>query len=146
MSSVTKLSSVAYKKGNWMRYCLWGIASICIVILFATFFSMMTSEISAAVPEGYKFSVTDNYTSDANIRTTYYVYDNKIFVEDESFEPDSVNRATFIYDDISTQDLVLDETDTTEICELGVCHTCPRILVVIKKLIANKPAREYIGL
>lgn len=129
-----------------MRYTLWGVAALCISVLFFTFFSMMTNEISAAVPEGYKFSVTDNYNEGSNIRTTYYIYENRIFVEDESFESNSVSRATLVYDSINTHDLALDENDTTELCELGVCHSVPKILITIKKLIANKPSREYIGL
>ena len=146
MSGAAKLSSVAYKKGNWMRYTLWGVAALCISVLFFTFFSTITNEISAAVPEGYKFSVTDHYNEGSNIRTTYYIYENKIFVEDESFESDSVNRATLIYDGVNTHDLILDENDTAELCELGVCHSAPKVLITIKKLIANKPGREYIGL
>lgn len=147
MSGASNLSSVAYKKGNWMRYTLWGVAAICIVVLFSTFFTMMNGEISAAVPEGYKFSVIDDYTTGSNIRTTYYVYDNnKIFVEDESFNTDSVDRATLIYDDVNTKDLALDENDTAELCELGACHQVPKVLVVIKRLISNKIGREYLGL
>ena len=56
-----ELSAVAYKKGNWMRYTLWGLAAVCIFILFSTFLNLMNGEISAAVPDDYNFSVTDNY-------------------------------------------------------------------------------------
>lgn len=146
MSGATTLTSVAYKKGNWMRYTLWGLGAICITILFSTFFNMMNGEISAAVPEGYKFAVTDNYTEGSNVRTTYYVYNNKILVEDESFEPGTVNRTVMIYDDINTTSLNLDAEDTTDICELGSCHQAPKVLSVIKQLISRRPGREYIGL
>lgn len=141
-----ELSSVAYKKGNWMRYTLWGTAAICIALLLSTFFGMMNGEISAAVPEGYKFSVTDNYSEGSNLRTTYYVYDNCIMVEDESFSSDSVNRTVMIYDGINTATLSSDVEDTTEICELGSCHPSPKILLTIKKLISRRPGREYIGI
>ena len=80
MSGVAELTSVAYKKGNWMRYTLWATAALCIAILFSTFFNMMNGEISAAVPAGYRFSVVDNYTEGSNLRTTYYIYDNHIIV------------------------------------------------------------------
>lgn len=146
MSGGATLTSVAYKKGNWMRYTLWGTAAICITVLFSTFFNMMNGEISAAVPEGYKFAVTDNYTEGSNVRTTYYIYNNKILVEDESFEPGTVNRTVMIYDDINTTSLNLDTEDTADICELGSCHQAPKVLSVVKQLIARRPGREYIGL
>lgn len=146
MSGAATLTSVAYKKGNWMRYTLWGTAAICITVLFSTFFNMMNGEISAAVPEGYKFAVTDNYTEGSNVRTTYYIYNNKILVEDESFEPGAVNRTVMIYDDINTASLNLDAEDIADICELGSCHQAPKVLSVVKQLIARRPGREYIGL
>lgn len=146
MSGSAVLSSVAYKKGNWMRYTLWGLGAICIAILFSTFFNMMNGKISAAVPEGYKFAVTDNYTEGSNIRTTYYVYDNKILVEDESFTNDSVDRCVMVYDGISTTDLSLKDDETIEICELGSCHSSPSVLATVRQLISRHPGREYIGL
>ena len=146
MSGSAELTSIAYKKGNWMRYTLWGTAAVCIAILLSTFLSMMNSEISAVIPVGYKFSVTDNYIEGSNVRTTYYVYDDSIFVEDESFEKNTVNRTVLVYDGISTTSLNLNPEDTTDICELGSCHQVPKILPVIKQLIARRPGREYIGL
>jgi len=146
LSGSAELTSIAYKKGNWMRYTLWGTAAVCIAILLSTFLSMMNSEISAVIPVGYKFSVTDNYIEGSNVRTTYYVYDDSIFVEDESFEKNTVNRTVLVYDGISTASLNLNPEDTTDICELGSCHQVPKILPVIKQLIARRPGREYIGL
>ena len=106
----------------------------------------MNGEISAAVPSGYKFSVTNNYGDNNKIRTTYYVYENSIFAEDESFDKNSVSRIVLVYDDINTDPLVLDYNDTIEICELGSCHQSPKVLLVIKKLISHKTGREYIGI
>ena len=146
MNSITGISSVAYKKGNWLRYTLWGTASICIGLLLFTFFQTVNGTISASVPEGYKFSVTDNYAEGSKIRTTYYVYEDRIFVEDESFDKDTVNRTVFVYDNINTDLLSLDANDTTEICELGSCHSAPKVLSVVKKLVSQKVGREYIGL
>ena len=147
MSDIEKLSNVAYKKGNWLRYSFWGIAAACIVILFCFFFNtMMSGEISAAVPEGYRFAVTDNYAEGSSIRTTYYVYKDHIITEDESFNDGEVNRSLLIYDNISTATLNYDENDTTEICELGACYQRPKVLAVIKRLISRRVGREYIGL
>ena len=140
------LTSVAYKKGNWMRYSLWALAAVCIGILIFTFVNTMNSEVSATIPQDYRFSVTDNYTENSKIRTTYYVYDDKIMVEDESFEDNAVNRVVMIYDSVSTKSLQYDEDDVTEICELGACYTRPKVLVVIKKLISRKIGREYLGI
>ncbi len=147
MSDIEKLSNVAYKKGNWLRYSFWGIAAVCLIILFSFFFNTMISgDISAAVPEGYRFSVTDNYAEKSSIRSTYYVYKDHIIVEDESFNNDEVNRTLLIYDNISTSTLEYNENDTTEICELGACYQRPKVLAVIKRLISRRVGREYIGL
>lgn len=147
MSNLDNLSNVAYKKGNWLRYSFWGIATACVAILFYFFFNtMMNGDISAAVPEGYRFAVTDNYAEGSSIRTTYYVYQDHIIVEDESHNNGEVNRSLLIYDNISTSTLKFDEDDTTEICELGACYQRPKVLAVIKRLISRRVGREYIGL
>ncbi len=144
MTDIANLSNVAYKKGNWMRYTLWGLAAICIAILIYTFVNTVNGDVSAAVPEGYRFSVTDNYVEGSKVRTRYYVYDDKIFVEDESFDDDTVNRVIMIYDGINTTSLQYD-TDTIELCELGACREKPKILATIKSLISRRIGREYIG-
>ena len=145
MTDIAKLSNVAYKKGNWMRYSLWGLAALCIGILIYSFVTMMNGDVSASVPEGYKFSVTDNYVEGSNVRTRYYVYDDKILVEDESIVGDNLNRTVLIYDNVNATSLEYDE-DTIELCELGACREKPKILATIKSLISRKIGREYIGL
>lgn len=145
MTDIASLSNVAYKKGNWMRYVLWALAAICIGALIYTFISTMNGEVSASVPEGYRFAVTDNYNGDGKLRTTYYVYDDHILVEDESFEDSNVNRTMMIYDSINTTTLKYDN-EAIELCELGSCKEKPRILATIKSLISRKIGREYIGL
>lgn len=146
MTELASISSVAYKKGNWMRYTLWGLAALCILTLAVTFVRTLDGEISAAVPDGYKFALTDNYADGSNVRTTYYVYDGKILVEDESFESDKVNRAVMVYDGINTDGLNLDPEDRADICELGTCKSQPKVLTTIKKLVSRSTGREYIGL
>ena len=145
MTDIANLSNVAYKKGNWMRYTLWGLAAVCIGMLIYTFINTMNGDVSATVPEGYRFSVTDNYIEGSHVRTRYYVYDNQILVEDESFDDDIVNRVILIYDNINTANLKYDDS-TIELCELGACLEKPRILAVIKNLISRKIGREYIGI
>ena len=145
MTNIANLSNVAYKKGNWMRYTLWGLGALCVGILLYTFVSIMNGEVSAAVPEGYRFSVTDNYVEGSNVRTRYYVYNDKIVVEDESTDKTTVNRTVMIYDDVNTAGLQYDD-ETIELCELGACREKPKILATIKRLISRKIGREYIGL
>lgn len=140
------ISAVAYKKGNWMRYSLWALATICIGVLIYTFITTMNGEVSTTVPKDYRFAVTNNYSEGSKIRTTYYVYDDKILVEDESFEKSEVDRSVMIYDGINTTLLKYDPSDITEICELGSCHSSPKVIAVIKKLLSRKSGREYIGL
>ena len=145
MTDIAKLSNVAYKKGNWMRYSLWALAAVCIGVLIYSFMTMMSGDVSASVPEGYRFSVTDNYIEGSNIRTRYYIDDDKILVEDESIVGDNLNRSVLIYDGFNTSSLQYDE-ETIELCELGACSEKPRILATIKSLISRKIGREYIGL
>ena len=145
MTDIAKLSNVAYKKGNWMRYSLWALAAICIGVLLYSFVTMMSGDVSASVPEGYRFTVTDNYIEGSNIRTRYYVYDDRILVEDESHTNEGINRSVLIYDGINTTSLKYDD-ETMEFCELGACSEKPRILATIKSLISRKIGREYIGL
>lgn len=145
MTDIAKLSNVAYKKGNWMRYSLWALAAICIGVLLYSFVTMMSGDVSASVPEGYRFTITDNYIEGSNIRTRYYVYDDKILAEDESRTNEGINRSVLIYDGINTTSLKYDD-ETMEFCELGACSEKPRILATIKSLISRKIGREYIGL
>lgn len=145
MTDIANLTNVAYKKGNWMRYSLWIIAAICIGVLIYTFINTVNGEVSANVPEGYRFVVTDNYIEGSSLRTRYYVYDNKILVEDESTNDNIVSRTVMIYDGINTAPLNYDE-ETVELCELGACKEKPKILATIKTLISRKIGREYIGL
>ncbi len=142
--SGTELTAVAYKKGNWMRYTLWGFAAICIAVLIINLLGIMHSDGVAAVPEGYKFSITDRYNNSDKVKTTYYVYDGKIIAEDESFDDNGVNRVLMVYDGVSTSNLEYDGDDTAELCELGACKEQPKVLAVIKKLISRKIGREYV--
>ena len=147
MTDIANLSNVAYKKGNWMRYTLWGIGVIAIGALLYSFFHIINADVSSTiVPDGYSFAIKDDYIEGSRITTTYYVYDGKIFVEDESEDDGKVNRTVMIYDNINTSNLILDENDTTEVCELGACANKPKVLATIKRLIANKIGREYVRL
>ena len=145
MADIANISSVAYKKGNWMRYTLWILAAVCIGVLLHTFITTMNGEVSASIPDNYRFALTDNYAEGSHLRTSYYVYDDKILVVDESFDDDGVNRVVMAYDNINTTSLYLDIDDTTEICELGSCGAYPKVLATIKNLISRKIGREYIG-
>ena len=145
MSDLAGMSNIAYKKGSWMRYALWGAAALCIVTLAIAFCNAMSGNISAAVPEGYRFSVTNNYSDDGKNHTTYYIYDDHIIVEDESDVDGTINRAMLVYDNVITTSLSYDPEDTIEICELGVCREKPKVLAVIKNILSRKTGREYIG-
>lgn len=146
MTDIANLSNVAYKKGNWMRYALWALAAICIGMLIYAFITTIKGEVSSSIPDNYRFVVVNNYAEGSKVRTSYYVYDDKILVADESFDKDGTNRVVMIYDNVNTDGLYLDPDDTTEICELGSCGSYPKVLKTIKDLLSNKIGREYIGL
>lgn len=144
--SAAELSSVAYKKGNMMRYALWGLAAICIGFLIWTFITTINTDVSSSVPEGYKFAITNNQDDTGSLRTTYYVYDGRILVEDESRDDKGVNRTVLAYDGVDTSKLKYDPEVTTKICELGVCSEKPKVILDIKKLISHRSSREYLGI
>lgn len=146
MTDIANLSNVAYKKGNWMRYTLWGLAAVCIGILIHTFITTMNGGVSAVVPDDYRFAIVNNYAENSKVRTSYYIYNDKVLVVDESFDDQGVNRSVMIYDNVNTDTLYLDSEDTTEICELGSCGAYPKVLATIKSLLSRKVGREYIGL
>lgn len=140
------IDSVTYKKGSKTRLLIWGMSFILIIATAVTFINMVNNEVSATVPSGYRFSVSDNYSSGGKIRTIYYVYDDKILTEDETRTDDKIERTVMIYDDVSTFGLKLDSEDQTEICELGSCTSQPKVLATIKKLLQRKIGRQYIKL
>ena len=140
-----ELSSVTYKKGNWVRYSLWGIATLCIGILIFMFVLTLNNEISATAPNGYKFSISDNYDKDNNTYTTYYIYDDHILVEKRQPKDDNSKPIGIIYDNINTSSLIKEYDDSLNNCGTDDCYPSSKILTAIKKLISNKPGREYIG-
>lgn len=142
-----ELSSVSYKKGNYMRYTLWSLAAICIGLLIYTFITTLNSDISANIPEGYRFSVTENYANDPNIRTSYYVYEDRILVEKESYDDHGLNRSLVMYDGVDTKNLSYDSSQDAEDCdETNSCKARTKALTSIRKLISRKTGREYVGL
>ena len=142
------ITEVTYKKGNKVRYALWGLGVVLIALLGVTFFNMINTNVSATVPRDYKFAIVDNYADGSGIRTTYYVYDdNKILVEDENKHgANGVDRVVMVYDGISTTDLHLDKDDQMEVCEISSCKSQPKVLTTIKALLSRKIGREYLGL
>ncbi len=128
-----------------MRYSLWALGFVCVFAAVINFMGAVSLETSAAVPEGYRFAVTNNYNEGSKIRTTYYVYEDHIIVEDESFVDGTVNRTLVVYDGVDTRTLDYDPKDVTEICELGACYEKPKVLAVIKRVLSHKAGREYIG-
>ena len=144
--SGAELTSVAYKKGNLLRYTLWGVAVIAITVLIVNILRIMNTDSTATpVPDGYRFAVNYNYAECSKVKTTYYVYDNKVIVEDESFENNIKNRSLMVYEGITTSNLEYNEDETTTVCELGACREQPKVLTTIKKLISRKVGREYLG-
>lgn len=144
MTKVANMSNVAYKKGNWMRYALWGIAAICIGGLIFSFVVAMNEEMSSSIPDGYKFALTDDSKKTSGSKTTYYVYDNKILVENEEGSGETINRIVMMYN-VNTE--VLDyDAEAVQQCELDNCKEKSEILESIKHLILWKTGREYRGL
>ena len=143
MTVVAEISNVSYKKGNLMRYTLWGFVLVGMIFLATTFGKVMHEQVSAVVPEGYRFLVTDKRWASGGLKTVYYVYDDKILVEDINLyaDGDEVDRAVRIYDDISTYGLEYDNDCDEEdvLCE-------PKVLTTIRNLVSRKIGREYIGL
>ena len=145
--STAEVTSVAYKKGNWLRYILWTLAVICVGLLTVVFVNMMKGSTSASAPVGYKFALVDNVT-DGQTRTTYYIYDARVIVENANTEGDTTNREALVYDNIDTSSLAYDAENIpeSEECEsLDNCATNRKLISSVKKLISHQASREYTG-
>ena len=138
-----ELTSVAYKKGNLMRYSIWAVAIICLVLGGVLSAQMLNAEFSPDVPENYNFAVSDPQTESSGIRTTYYVYNKSIIVKQENIKKGSDEHSTVIYNGIDTSALILDTRDTTNVCDEKACYNIPKVVDAIKKSIHGKAAREY---
>ena len=143
MTDIANLSNVAYKKGNWMRYTLWMFAAACIGLLIYYLVVVFNGETVVRVPEGYKFSLTDNYHEGDTRKTTYYAYESKIMVEDEYFTNEGVNKVIMTYD-ADTEALGFD-ADKVQRCEQENCKEKSEMLSAVKKMILWKIGREYKG-
>ena len=128
-----------------MRYGLWAIVIILLVILITISVRTIQNEFSSNVPQDYNFSVTDLQNKNIGITTIYYVYSDHIIVERISqSENNSVVKSDYlIYENINTSSLVYDETAVDTVCDSESCQEIPKVIAKIKKLLNNKASREY---
>lgn len=141
--SDANLISTENNQNKIVRYIFFIAAIALVVLAVALFLNFFNNNISKPVPDGYKFSVADHATSDANLWATYYVYDTYIIVyKDQKDESLRTSPAT-IYEGLNTSELVLDEKSTAKTCDSVACYTYPKVLDAIKKLLAGRPSREY---
>lgn len=137
--------SVTDKKEKFIRIgiCLVAVALIGFAVwLFSGFYN---EKIASPVPTNYKFMVADHYTKSGTNWATYYVYDSQILVQKDDANGNHTDDPIMAYDNVDTSELELDESDTTRICDTDSCYSCPKALVALKQLIANKYWREYTG-
>lgn len=150
MTGVVEMSSVSYRKGGWMRYTLWGVAFVVLIILIITFMSAISDSSSRAIPAGYKFAVIDNHESDNNgndtTTTTYYVYTDRIMVEDDTIRGRKSEKIIMIYDGINTEELVAVANEANKDCTNESCRKNPKVVAKVKKAISGRVGREYTGL
>lgn len=138
-----ELSSVAYKKGNFVRYGLWAIVIALLIISAVISVQILKNEFSSTVPSGYKFLVADAQAEANGTRTTYYVYADSILVDTLDLTSESSIRNSYIYDNIDTSSLELDLEDTYDECDKNDCYKIPKVVSSIKKMIQGKAGREY---
>lgn len=138
-----EITSVAYKKGNWVRYGLWAIVAALLVASGVITAQILKEQFSSDVPKDYKFLVADEQTEAKGIHTTYYVYDNSIIVKQEKLDSEPPEKTLVIYNDIDTSSLVLNTEETTNVCDSDACYHIPKVVASIKKIIANRASREY---
>lgn len=111
------------------------------------FISTMNGGISAHIPEGYRFAITENYDENSNIRTSYYVYDDRVLIEKESYDNNGLNRAMIMYEGIDTKKISFDPDSDAEDCEeTNTCKARTKTISAIRKLISHANGREFVGL
>ena len=106
-----ELSSVAYKKESWKRYVLWEIVATLLIMTAIVWVRSIKQEFDSGMPEGYRFMVADERSEEKGVKTVYYVYDNKIIVEQAGLGEGDEKKPTLIYDGIDTSTLEYDEED-----------------------------------
>ena len=149
MTGVIEMSSVSYEKGNWLRYTLWGVALLAIAVLIITFLQVISDGGSQAIPPGYKFAVTDSRDNDEGTGsevTTYYVYDDRILVDNETIKDRKTSETIMIYDGLNTRELVAAAEEANKDCDQDSCRKNPKVVAKVKKFISGRVGREYTGL
>lgn len=138
-----ELTSVAYKKGNFVRYGLWAIVVVLLIVSAVISTQILKNEFSTTVPSGYKFIVSDAKAEANGNRTTYYVYADSILVDNLDLTSESRKRTSYIYDNVDTSSLELDTEDTYDECDSDACYKIPKVVQSIKKMLHGKIGREY---
>ncbi len=138
------LISTESNQNKIVRYGFFAIAITVVAMALSLFLNLFNNKVSKPVPDGYKFSVTDHASENTSNWATYYIYDNSIIVFKEFKDESSNISPTVIYEGLNTSDLVLDENATAKTCDSAACYNYPKVLDAIKKLLINRPSREYL--
>ena len=130
-----------YKKEKWVRYAFWFLAGVLVAIVIAILVSFLNNKTTVRVPNGYAYAIEEHFAKNNNLWSTYYVYDNYILITKDNGEDNPI----MAYDGIGASNLSYKEGDTVRTCDEDSCFDYPKVLITIKKLIANKIGREYTG-
>lgn len=136
------LISTESNQNKFVRLGFFVVVITVIILAFLVFRNIFNNNVSKPVPDGYRFSVVDHATKDTEKWATYYVYDDHIIVYKELHNGNDTPAT--IYEGLNTSELVLDENALTKTCDSAACYSYPKVLDAIKKLLVNRPSREYL--
>ena len=122
-----------------MRYGLWTVVAILLVVAAVFFVKGIIEGKAQLVPGGYAYSIVDEHSGTGVV--TYYVYDGKIYTVTE----DNGNTQILIFDNVDTASIKYDESATKEVCDKKECWRQVKALDTIKQMLAHKAGREYNG-
>lgn len=132
------------KVEKWLKGCFLVLVVISVGIAAWYFVGAVQEKTVMAAPGGYRLVVAEETGN--NSRTVYYVYEDKIFKEEEKYEGEELASDMFwVYDGVDTSTVEYEGEDATVICTVSECREKKKALAALKKLLDGKVSREYIG-
>ncbi|MBR3052448.1 hypothetical protein IKG60_02410 [Candidatus Saccharibacteria bacterium] len=105
----------------------------------------MQNDTNTDLPNDYVFAVIDDANTINGAVVTYYVYNDKVITERRQASDEQGEKAILVYDGVDTSKVVYTGDNATEVCAVTVCKKKNKPLKVVKKIIADKVGREYVG-
>lgn len=132
------------KVEKWLKGCFLILVVVSVGVAAWYFVGMVQKKIVLAAPVGYRLAIAEDVGK--NNRVVYYVYDDKVFKEEEKYEEgELVSDVFMVYDGVDTSAIEYEGEDATGVCTVSECKEKKKALAALKKTLNGKASREYIG-